>query len=55
MEGATVYIEMGNGKTSKQKTDAQGKYVLKGVPMTPATQKVKGFKTGSSAKYYKSC
>jgi len=47
LEGATVYIEMGNGKNLETKTDAQGKYVLKGVPMTPATQKVWASKPGA--------
>ena len=47
LEGATVYIEMGNGKNLETKTDAQGKYVLKGVPMTPATQKVWASKQGA--------
>lgn len=47
LEGATVYIELGNGKNLETKTDAQGKYVLKGVPMTPATQKVWASKPGA--------
>jgi hypothetical protein len=36
LEGATVYIDMGNGNRMETKTDKSGSYTLKRVPKQPA-------------------
>lgn len=46
LENAKVYIELGGGKQLSAQTDANGKYVLKGVPATPANRTVWASKPG---------
>jgi hypothetical protein len=47
LEGATVYIEMGNGNRLETKTDKSGNYALKKVPKQPALIKVWASKPNS--------
>ncbi|MCC7400363.1 MAG: carboxypeptidase regulatory-like domain-containing protein [Chitinophagaceae bacterium] len=47
LEDAAVYIEMGNGKKLETKSDNAGKYILKGVPLTPAEQTIWASKPGA--------